>query len=432
MEGVKDAATANVGHAMKAPVNKELEKSVSPMENHDEENSDGDTSTESTYDGESGDEDSSQYSYGDDNDGRPLPMPPLKYARIMGSLPRGDNNSTAFAIKSTCSTMGRVVVRPSQYTEKGGDSQLPSGSRHGNSTNDDGGRNHSGGTTDWNEYDEDDEADMSQTKIQHVLALGFIDGKIRLVDVLTGGSVLFGSTDTDGGAWYVNTSASKRGHYDLGQRIVSLSFDSSSTYLSAVNANGDAAIFGPLVWGKQSQRTMSGGEGQQQQQKLGFLSHLGGKEEGETTKANNDERYRILRPAFTLVKPPASTVRFTYADPQSFGSSLLGGASSSAVQGNNPTCMVIDPAYARRKEKAVIVGFDDGRLVLSKLQGIAGIGSGITSLFGGNNAAGGGITVKKIDSVLYQGMGANSFSGDQAGIETVTWRGGLVAWADSR
>ena len=423
-ENVEDAANANVDRTMKDLINS---KSVSHMENRDEENSDGDTVTESSYDGESGDEDSSQYSYG------PLPMPPLKYARIMGSLPRGDNNSTAFAVKSTFSTMGRVVVRPSQYTEKGGDSQLPSGSRHGNSTNDDGGRNHSGGTTDWNEYDEDDEADMSQTKIQHVLALGFIDGKIRLVDVLTGGSVLFGSTDTDGGAWYVNTSASKRGHYDLGQRIVSLSFDSSSTYLSAVNANGDAAIFGPLVWGKQSRRTMSGGEGQQQQQKLGFLSHLGGKEEGETTKANNDERYRILRPAFTLVKPPASTVRFTYADPQSFGSSLLGGASSSAVQGNNPTCMVIDPAYARRKEKAVIVGFDDGRLVLSKLQGIAGIGSGITSLFGGNNAAGGGgINVKKIDSVLYQGMGANSFSGDQAGIETVTWRGGLVAWADSR
>ena len=423
-ENVEDAANANVDRTMKDLINS---KSVSHMENRDEENSDGDTVTESSYDGESGDEDSSQYSYG------PLPMPPLKYARIMGSLPRGDNNSTAFAVKSTCSTMGRVVVRPSQYTEKGGDSQLPSGSRHGIGTNDDGGRNHSGGTTDWNEYDEDDEADMSQTKIQHVLALGFIDGKIRLVDVLTGGSVLFGSTDTDGGAWYVNTSASKRGHYDLGQRIVSLSFDSSSTYLSAVNANGDAAIFGPLVWGKQSRRTMSGGEGQQQQQKLGFLSHLGGKEEGETTKANNDERYRILRPAFTLVKPPASTVRFTYADPQSFGSSLLGGASSSAVQGNNPTCMVIDPAYARRKEKAVIVGFDDGRLVLSKLQGIAGIGSGITSLFGGNNAAGGGgINVKKIDSVLYQGMGANSFSGDQAGIETVTWRGGLVAWADSR
>ena len=429
MEGennIKDAA--NAGHTTKALLNKELDKSRS-LEYHDEEKSDSDTVTNSSYDGESEDENTSQYSYGDDNDGRPLPMPPLKYARIMGSLPRGDSNSTAFAVKSTCSTMGRVIVRPSQFTEKGGDSQLPSGSTHGV----DGGRNHSGGTTDWNnEYDEDDEADMSQTKIQHVLALGFIDGKIRLVDVLTGGSVLFGSTDTDGGAWYVNTSASKRGHYDLGQRIVSLSFDSSSTYLSAVNANGDAAIFGPLVWGKQSQRTMSGGDGQPQQ-KLGFLSHLGSKEEGGTTKANNDERYRILRPAFTLVKPPASTVRFTYADPQSFGSSLLGGASSSAVQGNNPTCMVIDPAYARRKEKAVIVGFDDGRLVLSKLQGIAGIGSGITSLFGGNNAAGGGgITVKKIDSVLYQGMGTNSFSGDQAGIETVTWRGGLVAWADSR
>ncbi len=40
--------------------------------------------------------------------------------------------------------------------------------------------------------------------------------------------------------------------------------------------------------------------------------------------------------------------------------------------------------------------------------------------------------MKKVDSVLYQGMVATSLiPGDQAGIEAVTWRGGLVAWADS-
>ena len=66
--------------------------------------------------------------------------------------------------------------------------------------------------------------------------------KVRLVDALTGGSVLFESTQGDGGAWFVNPSALKHG-YDLGHKIVALSFDSGSLNLSALNANGDAAIF---------------------------------------------------------------------------------------------------------------------------------------------------------------------------------------------
>ena len=44
------------------------------------------TATDS-YD-EYDDDDLSQDSYQDDDRGRPLPMPPLKYARLMGSLPR--------------------------------------------------------------------------------------------------------------------------------------------------------------------------------------------------------------------------------------------------------------------------------------------------------------------------------------------------------
>ena len=39
--------------------------------------------------------------------------------------------------------------------------------------------------------------------------------------------------------------------------------------------------------------------------------------------------------------------------------------------------------------------------------------------------------VKKVDSVLYQGS-TTSLDGEQSGIESVTWRGSLVAWADSR
>ena len=381
-----------------------------------------DTTTES-YDSE----EDSQYSYEDDNDGRPLPMPPLKYARIMGSLPRDNNNSnnTALSVKMTSSCMGRVVVRPSQ-TLDGKSHDLPSGSKHGELGENAG--------TEWNDYEEE-EADMSFTKVYHVLALGFEDGKVRLVDALTGGSVLFGSSSDDGGAWFVNPSSAKQQQHggDLGHKIVALSFDSSSSYLSALNANGDAAIFGPLIWGRQSRRNPQSATGEGNQ-KFGFLSSFGGKDSlVDATTSNLSEKQRILRPAFALVKPPASTVRFTYADTQSFGSSILGGGSANQGHEFHPTCMSLDPAYGRRKERALIVGFDDGRLILSKLQGTAGLGSGITSLFGGGGkeGAGGGTSVKKVDSVLFQGVGATSFSGDQSGIEAVTWRGGLVAWADS-
>ena len=108
-----------------------------------------DTATES-YDSE----EDSQYSYEDDNDGRPLPMPPLKYARIMGSLPRDNNNSnnTALSVKMTSSCMGRVVVRPSQ-TLDGKSHDLPSGSKHGELGENAG--------TEWNDYEEE-EADMER------------------------------------------------------------------------------------------------------------------------------------------------------------------------------------------------------------------------------------------------------------------------------
>lgn len=390
------------------------------VENHDGNNEidADDTATESYYDGDTTDQES-QLSYDDDDDGRPLPMPPLKYARIMGCLPR-DGTSTSLSVKITSSTMGRVVVQPSLHNDKNLDS-ISSDSRHGDRPRSD------ENVAEWTDADE--EADMASIKVHHVLALGFEDGKVRLVDILTGGSVLFGSSPDDGGAWFVHPSKSKRVHDHLrGHAIVALSFDSSSSYLSALNANGDAAIFGPLIWGKQTQVVQSAVSGV----RLGFLSSIGGKVSEPT---NSDcERSHASRPAFTLVKPPASTVRFTYADPQSLTSSLLSGGSSGAGHGYHPTCMVLDPSYGRRKERALIVGFDDGRLILSKIQGTSGLGSGITSLFGGgtNNAAGGGTIVTKVDSVLYQGTGATSFSGENAGIQAVTWRGGLVAWADSR
>ena len=396
--------------------------------------SDNDTATNS-YDNyyEDDEDDLSQYSYEDDDSGRPLPMPPLKYARIMGCLPRdnkniatdNDNTSTtttaasvALSVKVTCSTLGRVVVRPStdsksQYS----DHQVVSSSEAAGSSTAAAGVHVS-------EYEDDEDADRSFTKVFQVIAIGFQDGKIRLVDALSGGSVLYGSSMDDGGAWFVNASLANKRPDDAGNEIVALSFDSSSSYLCALNKRGDAAIFGPLEWTRQSQKVqVNDKEGAQKQQQHGFFAALvggggGGDDEADESKNNEngteENVNRVLRPPFTLSKPPTSTVRFTYADHQ---------------QDNcHPLCMVLDPAYGKRKERALLVGFNDGRLIFSKLLG-GGVTAGVTSFFGGAGAA---TNVKKADSVIYQGMGSSSVSsGDKFGIEAIAWRGGLVAWADS-
>ncbi|KAL7498251.1 hypothetical protein ACHAWT_006183 [Skeletonema menzelii] len=370
------------------------------------------TATDSYEDDEYDDDDLSQDSYQDDDRGRPLPMPPLKYARIMGSLPRDKNKHTlscALSVKVTCSTMGRVVIRPSADDKS---------HHHHASISDSAG---AGGTAGVHiaEYEDDEDADRSLTKVFHVIAMGFQDGTIRLVDASSGGSVLFGSSLEDGGAWFVNPTLANKRPEDPDNEIVALSFDSSTSYLCALNVRGDAAIFGPLEWGRRSQKVTVADatkEGAQRQQQGLFAAFVGGGTSDERKDTNVDNREtanRVLRPPFALNKPPTSTVRFSYADQQ---------------EGCHPVCMALDPAYGRRKERAVLVGFNDGRLIFSKLQG-GGVTAGVTSFFGGAAAAS---TVKKSDSVIYQGMGASSVtSGDKFGIEAIAWRGGLVAWADS-
>ncbi len=471
------------------------QKSIDDESNNDREHDDGengesdDTATESFEEFSSSenedDEENSQFSYQDDDDGRPLPMPPLKYARIMGALPRDGNSSSpshpTLSTKITCSAMGRIIIRPSaslNATNSYEDSTILSSSRHGDTgkssiAGEQYNNNYGSATSEGEEYNDDEEVDQATTKVFHVMALGFEDGTVRLYDALSGGSVHFGSSAEDSGAWFVNPSSSaarvkqqQQQHFRMGgssnssngtqqdeqSKIVSLSFDSTSSYLCALNIIGDVAIFGPLVWGRQSRRvplastSVAVGGGESALKFASFLSSFAGGsttasilEEDTAADTNKEKRkHRQWRPPFTLIKPPASTVRFTYADPQKI---------PPTEPLSHPTCMALDPSYGRRKERAVIVGFDDGRLILSKLQiggGVtAGIGSGFTSFFGGggvgggtssSSASGSAVSAKKVDSVLYQGMGASSssYAGDQNGIEVVTWRGGMVAWADSR
>ena len=73
-----------------------------------------------------------------------------------------------------------------------------------------------------------------------------------------------------------------------------------------------------------------------------------------------------------------------------------------------PTCLAIDPAYKIKRDKAIAVGFANGQLYLTKK---------------------GTFFQRRVDTILYQA--GNRSDSSYRGIETVTWRGPLVAFADA-
>jgi hypothetical protein len=89
----------------------------------------------------------------------------------------------------------------------------------------------------------------------------------------------------------------------------------------------------------------------------------------------------------------------------------------------SPSCMVLDPSYKKKRgEKMVLVGFESGKLVLTKR---------------------GTFFQRRNDTVVYQSSSSTSAASSSdnnnnssgattyRGIETVVWRGSLVAWADA-
>lgn len=277
-------------------------------------------------------DDDSQYSYEADRK-----MPPLKYARIVGCLPRHSDSSIGTEVGSrrtapmedeiSCSTLGILASVPSS---------------------------------------------SCMVSNYSIVATGYDNGSIRLMDT-KGESVLFGSTLKDGGVWYI--------HPKKRSRVVDIAFDSGCGSLAAVNREADVVIFGPLLWEDRDEHHGN---------KQSLLSLMG------QTSANDDadvEKPGRQLSQVVLSKPPMNTVRFSYEQ--------------------SPTCMMLDPSYSRdKKEKSLLLGFKDGRLILSKLQ--TPTTSGLTSFFGGSG-------VKKVDNTIYQGMNP---------IESLAWRGSLIAWAD--
>ena len=282
-------------------------------------NEEEDTATES---------DDSQYSYTNTK------MPPLKYARICGSLARsfaesknatandgGSNQAAPFVQVISCSTFGQ--------------------------------------------------ADTPVTTPNNLLLVtGNTHGTLQLTNT-HGESVLYGSTLDDGGMWHIAPKKSSK--------VVAVALDSGCGSLAAVNSEGDVAIFGLLIWGCREEE---------------LVKAKAPLDRGhEDVVSNATKQYRQLS-SLVLTKPPLHTTRISYNE------------------GTTPTCLAIDPSYSRNKhQKQLLLGMSDGRLILSKLQ--TSSFNTISSFFGKQ--------VQKVDTVIYQGMHP---------LETVAWRGNLLAWAD--
>ena len=413
--------------------------------------------------------------YGDDDasyDPRCLPeMPLLKYGRIVGSLSRlsssggqhGQDGADAgagpgtgsaggaggassavssasaaaassavaatpipepqpLAVPVTCQCMGRVVLGPGArvYSSDAAPAiaatQAQSSSSTGGkmpSSKASGGRSSSSGPA--------GAGDDVTAKTRHVLALGFADGAVRVVDPISGVDIVpLGKlvVPAAGIGDVLMQRGGGDGTFDKTKRIVALSFDASGTFLAAINANGDAAVFELKYIAGDARATaavQTGGEGattnkddhianllsawkQQQQQyhqqATQFPAAAAAADQTNQSSLESTPAAATSVLGSLTVTLPIPTARFAYP------------RSTHSV----PTCLVIDPTYRRRREKSVLVGFADGRLILTKR---------------------GMLFSRRSDSVIYQGVGGASKGGTEGGIEAVTWRGCLVAWADA-
>jgi len=207
---------------------------------------------------------------------------------------------------------------------------------------------------------------------QPVLLTGYEDGSVTFVNVESGSAVIE--------AKQLLVDDSSREH----PAIVDVSLDASANFLAAINTAGVCAIW-EVRYGRSSAAVpmpdavppppASPGE---ENVFKNFLQAMtpGGNNSGDAQISN--------RSLHGLKTTSVQASRVTY--PSSYG---------------RPTCLCLDPSYKRRREKAMLVAFSDGRLVLSK-----------KGMF------------RRNDAVLHQAA--------SGGIEAIEWRGAVVAWADGR
>lgn len=309
----------------------------------------------------------------DDEDDDDAMMPLLNYARL--ALPTAASATTTL----TCSAMAQVWL---DTTEEGENSVNNSVPVEGTPEN-------------------DPEllltSDLWKQQPHWVLALGKSDGTVSLLSV--GGSSALASQPlmvVEG-----DTEPSP---------VVSVSLDASGSVLAALDEKGRVAIW-ELTYGvklgieqqEATRQASTSSTGSQQDNVFSsFMSTLTGVPPPEHSSNNEPSSSTSGVPPTPPL--PTATTQLTANVAQVFRIAYPHNWSKA-------TCLALDPAYKRKREKSLVIGFLDGRLLLTKR---------------------GGLFQRRSDTVLYQG--AESVTGGAEtykGILSVTWRGNLVAWADA-
>ena len=435
----------------------------------------------------------------------PQSMPLLKYSRITGSLlprilPRTIPGQATvlhgpLSVTCTSSAMTRILLDPlslslsgtsttSSATTMAAAAAASSSSTHWTAST---GILQQGGDNNHTMANHHDGQFLLTSDLwkqpHHILALGWETGQITLIHAQTGIPALTSSPNLRDGTTSNTTTTTTATATTTGSAaststpannppIVDLSWDASGTILAAVDAGGTCAIwewkYAPSLEPARLSTVPPPPQQQQQQQTqratpsttststpsstttelnmfTSFMSALTGMpptatQTTTTTTASSSASASASASstANTMTMTPcikATTVqvsRVTY--PQSFG---------------RPTCIAMDPAQKRKREKSLVVGFADGRLMFTKR----------------------GFFQRRTDAVIYQGQGTTTTttttaaaattttstntshgptkqqpgsidtataaspppppSSSYRGIETIAWRGSLLAWADA-
>lgn len=307
---------------------------------------------ESTDDpGKEATESSSSKSDDEDDVNMQEDMSTFKYTRISGPLPRKNSEenqitSTLGALSNVCTSMkiGRIRLPREEDGQQEQQAQQQ-GTRK----------------VDWSVWQQPHYAILS----------GFDNGTLSFIDVESGEMIIPTK----------QLKVSESSSSDAA--IVDVSLDASSNYLSAINARGTCAIW-EVRYSTRRSVTQTGAP------QAAVFSSLITTLSGQSSIGGSDTQGEETR-HLHLMTSSLQCTRILYPS-SSFG---------------RPTCMLIDPSYKRRREKLTLVGFDNGKLVLTKR----------------------GFLQLRSDVVIYQGT--SKASGD-GGIESLAWRGALVAWADFR
>lgn len=238
-----------------------------------------------------------------------------------------------------------------------------------------------------------------------VVVMGFADGTVAVLDAKT--QALIGSQ-----AFQIRESSNANANNNNNKHaVVALSMDATGSFLAAVDAGGMCTIFemtrfqiqpGGTTERRQAPTAASHADANVFTSFMSAFTGGGSKAPTAAAAAAANATQPGTMPAaeadVTSRTPTVSVVswqthRIPY--PRNFGT---------------PTTVALDPAYKRRREKAVLVGFADGRLVQTK-RGL--------------------IFQRRTDAVLHQALPLAATDSTMApGIQSLVWRGSLVAWAE--